>query len=522
MKALFISSLLLAGTSVFGMNRDSVVMTVAGKPVSIDEFVFMAEKNGAVNLSDRKERDSFVELYKNFKLKVAEAEAEGLDKTKSFAEELDEYRSQLTADFLSDKEGEDAAVRVEFERMKEMVECSHILFRLPEQTLSRDTAAVYQQALEAYRRIQGGEDFVAVAKECVAQAPKKVAYEHVYRLHPMQTIKAFENQVFTMPVGSVSAPVRTKLGYHIIRLENRLPNPGKIKVAHILLAFPKNATAADTAKVKADAEQLYAELQAGADFAEKAKTLSADPKSAARGGMLPAFDPGTMVREFEDAAYKLKTPGELSQPVESRFGYHIIKLIEAPKQPDYAVEKKRLTRLMAQGERNFELYKAFDDKMKQEYGYEFYPEAYAELQALCNDYFPTDTAFYNRAREMKKPLFRLDGEVHLQDEFAYYIQRCPFSAKTYAGDFMQEVYDLFVRELATISERKNLKKKHPEFDLLMGEYRDGILLFEISNRRIWSKPMSEQKALDEAWIAELNEKYPVTINWEVLDKAVGR
>ena len=87
---------------------------------------------------------------------------------------------------------------------------------------------------------------------------------------------------------------------------------------------------------------------------------------------------------------------------------------------------------------------------------------------------------------------------------------------------MQEVYDLFVRELATISERKNLKKKHPEFDLLMGEYRDGILLFEISNRRVWSKPMSEQKALDEAWIAELNEKYPVTINWEVLDKAVGR
>ena len=103
MTALFISSLLLAGTSVLGMNRDSVVMTVAGKPVSIDEFVFMAEKNGAVNLSDRKERDSFVELYKNFKLKVAEAEAEGLDKTKSFAEELDEYRSQLTADFLSDK-----------------------------------------------------------------------------------------------------------------------------------------------------------------------------------------------------------------------------------------------------------------------------------------------------------------------------------------------------------------------------------------------------------------------------------
>ena len=398
-------------------------------------------------------------------------------------------------------------------------ECGHqLIFRLPEQTLSRDTAAVYQQALEVYRRIQGGEDFVAVAKECVAQAPKKVAYEHVYRLHPMQTIKAFENQVFTMPVGSVSAPVRTKLGYHIIRLENRLPNPGKIKVAHILLAFPKNATAADTAKVKADAEQLYAELQAGADFAEKAKALSADPKSAARGGMLPAFDPGTMVREFEDAAYKLKTPGELSQPVESRFGYHIIKLIEAPKQPDYAVEKKRLTRLMAQGERNFELYKAFDDKMKQEYDYEFYPEAYAELQALCNDYFPSDRAFYEKAKEMDKTLFHLNGTDFPQNEFAYYIQRCPFSTKSYAGDFMQEVYDLFIRDIVTTAERKNLTVKHPEFNHLMQEYRDGMLLFEISNREVWDKPAAEQAKAEADWLARLEKEYPVTINWKVVKK----
>ena len=522
MKALFLSSLLLAGTSVFGMNQDSVVMTVAGKPVSINEFLFMAEKNGAVNLSDQKERESFVELYKNFKLKVVEAEEEGLDKTASFKEELDEYRSQLTADLLSDKEGEDAAVRVEFDRMEEMVECTHILFRLPEQTVSRDTVAVYQEAMEAYQRIQNGEDFESVAKEYVARDPKKIAYEHVYRLHPMQTIKAFENMVFTMPIGSVSAPVRTKLGFHIIRLDNRLPNPGKIQVAHILLAFPKNATAEDTVKVKAEAEQLYSELKNGADFTEKAKELSADPKSAVRGGVLPAFQPGTMVREFEAAAFQLKTPGELSQPVKSRFGYHIIKLIEVPQLPEYALEKKRLTRLMAQGERNFELYKAFDDKMKKDYGYEFYPEAYAELQALCDDYFPTDTAFYNRAKEMKKPLFRLNGEVHLQDEFAYYIQRCPFSAKTYSGDFMQEIYDLFVRELATICERKDLKKNHPEFDLLMGEYRDGILLFEISNRKVWSKPMSEQKALDEAWIAELSKKYPVTVNWDVLNKAIEK
>lgn len=517
MKALFVASLLLVGASVRGMSQDSVVMTVAGKPVSVREFLFMAEKNGQVNLSDQKARESFVELYKTFKLKVAEAENEGLDETAAFSEELEEYRSQLTSDFLSDKEGEDAAVRVEFNRMKEMVECTHILFRLPEQTLSRDTAAVYERAMLAYNRIHNGEDFDAVAKECVASDSIHVAYEHVYRLHPMQTVKAFENAVFTAPVGTLIPPLRTKMGYHIIRIDNRLPNPGKITVAHILLAFPKNATAADSAVLKEKAEQLYVELQSGVDFEDKAKEISEDTKSAKRGGLLPAFYPGTMVREFEDAAYMLKTEGELSRPVKTCYGYHIIKLIKAPQQPDYATEKKRLARLMAHGERNFEFYKAFDDKMKRDYGYVFYPEAYAELQALCNDYFPTDTAFFNRAKEMKKPLLRLNGEDHLQDEFAYYIQSRPFSAKTYAGDFMQEVYDLFVRELGTICERNDLQKNYPEFDLLMGEYRDGILLFEISNRKIWNKPLNEQKALDEAWIAELSKKYPVVINWDVVN-----
>lgn len=517
MKVLFVASLLFAGMPLWGMNRDSVVMTVAGKPVSVKEFLFMADKNGQVDLSDQKARESFVELYKTFKLKVAEAEDEKLDETAAFSEELEEYRSQLTADLLSDKEGEDAAVRVEFERMKEMVECTHILFRLPEQTLSRDTAAVYEKALRAYQRIRNGEDFEVVAQECVAHDSSHVAYEHVYRLHPMQTMKAFENAVFTAPVGTLMPPLRTKLGYHIIRVDNRLPNPGKITVAHILLAFPKNATAADSAAVKGEAEHLYAELQAGADFEETAKAISGDAKSAKRGGLLPAFNPGTMVREFEDAAYALKTEGELSRPVKTRYGYHIIKLIKAPQQPDYDTEKKRLARAMAHGERNFELYKAFDDKMKKDYGYVFYPEAYEELQALCNDYFPTDTAFFNRAKEMKKPLLRLNGEEHLQDEFAYYIQSRPFSAKTYAGDFMQEVYDLFVRELGTICERRDLQKNYPEFDLLMGEYRDGILLFEISNRRIWNKPLNEQKALEEAWVAELSKKYPVTVNWDVVN-----
>ena len=497
---------------------DSLVMTVAGKPVLLDEFLFIAQKNSEVDLSDRKSVENYVELFKNFKLKVAEAEAKGLDKTKAFKDELDGYRAQLTASYLSDKAGEEAAVRAEYDRYGEVLELSHILFRLPKQTLSKDTVAVYEQAMQAYERIAQGADFDAVGAELSAADKAHIGYEYVRSFLPMQSVKAFENAAYAQPVGTVSKPVRTTMGFHLIKIHSRKPNPGKIRVAHILVPFAKDTAAQDTAAVLARAEELYQQAVAGEDFAELAKSFSADSGSAKRGGVLPVLGLGEMIEPFEKAAFALQQPGDISRPVKTRFGYHIIKLLEKKGLPPFEELQKGWSRRMAQGERNFEYYQAFDERMKREYGYRFYPEAYAELQALCNDYFPSDRAFYEKAKEMDKTLFHLNGTDFPQNEFAYYIQRCPFSTKSYAGDFMQEVYDLFIRDIVTTAERKNLTMKHPEFNHLMQEYRDGMLLFEISNREVWDKPAAEQAKAEADWLARLEKEYPVTINWKVVKK----
>lgn len=497
---------------------DSVVMTVAGKQIPLDEFVFIAQKNSEVDLSDRKSVDAYVELFKNFKLKVAEAESLGMDKTKSFRDELENYRTQLTSSYLSDKEGEEAAVRTVYDRYGEVLELSHILFRLPQKSLSKDTVAVYQEAMKAYERIAGGEDFATVGEELMKADKEHVGYEYVSSLLPMQTVKAFESVVYSMPVGSLSKPVRTTMGFHVIKLHSRKPNPGLLRVAHILIAFPKDSVANGEAQTLAQAEEVYEKAKAGADFAELAKNYSADSGTAKKGGELPVFGVGEMLKPFETAAFALNTPGEISRPVKTRFGYHIIKLVEKKGIPSFDTKKKSWSRQMAQGERNFEYYQAFDERMKQEYGYIFYPEAYAELQAICNECFPSDPAFYEKAKDMNKILFHLNGIDFPQNEFAYYIQRCPFSTKSYAGDFMQEVYDLFVRDIVTTAERKNLTMKHPEFNLLMQEYRDGILLFEISNKEVWSKPMEQQAKAEADWIAQLNQKYPVEINRKLVKK----
>lgn len=500
------------------ISPDSLAMTVADKQVPLSEFIFIAEKNGEVDLSNKKSLKNYVELFKNFKLKVAEAESLGIDQTNAFNNELNGYRAQLIDSYMSDKEGEKAAARMVYDRGDNTVELTHILFRLPEKTVSKDTVAVYQEAMRAYERLRGGENIGTVGNELAENDKEHVACEYIRCLLPMQTLKAFENVAYSLPIGVVSMPVRTKLGFHLIQVHSRKPNPGRVHVAHILIAFPKDSTAQDTAAVLTKAEDVYKQVRNGADFGELAKAYSGDAASAKKGGVLPWFGAGEMVLPFEQAAFALKEPGELSGLVKTRFGYHIIKLIDKKGRPTFEEEEKALTRRMGQGEYNFELYKAFDERMKKEYGYVFYPEAYAELQALCDDYFPTDEAFYEKAKDMDKTLMRLNGVDVPQAEFAYYIQRCPFSTKTYAGDFMREVYDLFIRDIVTTAERKNLETKHPEIPLLMQEYRDGILLFEVSNRVIWSKPAAEQKALEAKWIADLNKKYPVTVNWKLLKK----
>lgn len=497
---------------------DTVAMSVAGKNIPLSEFLFIAQKNGEVDLSDRKALREYVELFKNFKLKVAEAESLGLDKTQAFSKELAGYRAQLRSSYLSDKEAEEAAARQVYDRGAEVVELSYILVRLPEKTLLNDTVAGYRQAMELYRRIQAGEDLDSIGTKLPGDEKAQVVYEHVRCLMPLRSVKAFEDAAYTLPIGRVSTPVRTTLGYHLIKVHARRPNPGKIVVSHILIAFPKDSLGESKAQTLARAEEVYRKVQAGEDFAQLAKTYSADPGSAKAGGQLPPFEPGQMVQPFEEAAFALQTPGQISPLVETRFGYHIIQLVERKGRSPFEEEKRLIVKQMSQGERNFDLYRAFDERMKKEYGYVFYPEAYAELLALSADCFPSDPCFYEKAKEMKKPVAHLGDTDFPQDEFAYYLQRCPFSTKSYAGDFMQEVYDLFVRDITAAMEKKNLETKHPEFSHLMQEYRDGILLFEISNREIWSKPAAQQKVLEKVWIKNLSRKYPVEVNWRVLKK----
>ena len=503
---------------IFAQNKaadDPTIMTVAGKDVPVSEFLFIAQKDSAVDLNNKKSVEDFLTLFKRFKQKVADAEAEGYGQGEKFESELNDYGVQLRASFLSDKRGEAEAIRKIYDRGKMLPSFTDIVFPLPEKMVSKDTVATYRRAKAAYDRIRKGESFDKVGQEMAAGANGDTAYfDHIEYMTPLQLMKSLENTVFNMKVGEIVGPVRSPAGFHIIRLDKLTPNPGRIRVAHILIGSESNPN--DTVALLARANEVYDLLKKGEDFGALANTYSIDGRTRNTGGVLPYFGLGEMVTPFEEAAFALKDTGDFTRPVRTRFGYHIIKLLDRRPMPPYEEMEQIYYTTMRRGDRNFELFKAYDDKEKKKFGYTFYPEAYDELQRLCDDYFPTDTAFYNRAKQMNKTLMHLNGIDFPQSEFAEYIYRNPFSTKTYSGDFMSEVYQLFVREIMSTLERRSLDADHPEITQLMKEYRDGLLLFNISNERVWSHPVEEQARLEAEWIKDLDRKYEVKVNRKVL------
>ncbi|WP_280748973.1 peptidylprolyl isomerase [Parabacteroides sp. PF5-9] len=519
MKNLFVFFCFFVGLTGYAQTLpDSVIMKVAGDNIPLAEFIYIGQKNNELDLSDANSVKEYVELFKNFKLKVAEAKALGLNRSKEFERELRSYETQLYASFMSDKPGEEIAVKKIYDRGNEILELSHILFRLPEQTVSKDTVAVYEKAMEIYNRIQQGEDIDAVGSELFENDSEQIGYEYVRALSPMRSLKAFEEAVYALPVGTVSKPIRTSLGFHIAKVHSRRPHPGRLMLAQIAFAFPQKATPEQKEAIAKQAESIYERAKNGEDFAELAKAYSTDTVFGAKGGVQPELLPGDVPLNIEKQLFALNEPGELSPLISANNGYFIYQLIEKRGRKTFDEEKTVLTSQMRQGERNFELLKSYDDRLKKEYGYTFYPENYAELEALCYDIFPISQEFHDKTEGMNKTVFTLDTLSFPQNEFATFMGISQLSTKTYACDFMKENYDLFVREILTTLEKRNFAEKYPEYNHLLQEYRDGILLFEISNDKIWSKPTSEQQALEEQWIAELNKKYPVEINWKILEK----
>ena len=494
MKSQFISLVLLVfSASLFAQTNDPVLMTINGKSVPKSEFEYIYNKNNSNNSLDKKTLEEYVDLFVNFKLKVEEAKAQGLDTTKSFINELAGYRSQLTKPYLTDSKVDEEVLQQAYSRMKEDVEVSHILIRIPQTATPADTLAAWKKILSIAKRLEK-EDFAKVAKETSEDQSAEQNGGYIGWISAFRTVYPFETVAYNTAVGSLSKPVRTAFGYHIIKVQGRRNTLGEILVAHIM-RFTAQGEEEKNKAAKAKTDSLYKRVLAGDDFGKLASEFSEDRGSATKNGELPWFGTGRMVPEFETAAFALKNVGDVSAPIQSAYGWHIIKLLDKKGIATYESMKSDLERKVKRDERANLGQKAFVAKLCKDYGYVANTANVNEFSKLLNNKALNDSVFQLEIAKLNKPLFVFAGKEYTQADFASYIKKNSFSDKTISSEVIADKINAFVEQEVLAYEDSQLEKKYEDFRFLMQEYHDGILLFEVSNNEVWEKASKDTEGL---------------------------
>lgn len=501
--------LLVLSASLIAKGKDPVLMQINDKPVYKSEFEYIYNKNNSNNSLDKKTLEEYVELFINFKLKVEEARSQGLDTTKSFINELNGYRTQLIRPYLTDSKVEESVVREAYNRLKEDVEVSHILIRIAPEATPADTLKAWQKINEIAEKVKT-EDFASVAKTSSEDQSVTDNAGYIGWITGFRTVFPFENVAYATPVGSISKPVRTSFGYHIIKVHNRRFSRGEILVSHIM-RFTSQGDEAGNARAKAAIDSLYQVVQSGADFGEVAEANSEDRGSAARKGELPWFGVGRMVQEFEQAAFALTEKGQISAPVKSPYGWHIIKLLDQKGLPAFEEKKAEIERQVKRDERAQLGQQAFVNRLRKEYKLkEQKGDILGGFIVALEGTTLGDSLFKVKAVGLKKPMLKFAGTTVTQADFYnYLLKNTATNGKTDAGDIIRTKFAEFTNQQLLDYENTQLEKKHTDFRLLMQEYHDGILLFEVSNNEVW-----EKASKDTAGLASFFRKNKENYKWE--------
>ena len=495
MKSSVIALLILLALSVgsFAQTSDPVLMTINGKPVLKSEFEYIYNKNNTNNSLDKKTLEEYVDLFVNFKLKVEEAKKQGIDTTASFINELSGYRSQLTKPYLTDTKVDEALLREAYEHSKEDVDVSHILIRTTQNATPADTLKAWNEINAIWKRLEK-ENFARVAKEVSQDQSAEQNSGHIGWISAFRTIYPFETAAYNTPVGTYSKPIRTAFGYHIVKTLARRNSLGEVLVSHIMI-FTSRGNEIQNKKAKSTIDSLYQRVLAGDNFGELAKKYSQDKNSAPKGGELPWFGTGRMIPELETAAFALKNINDISQPVQSAYGWHIIKLIDKKGLAPFNELKADLERKMKRDERANLGQQTFLNKLRVDYHYSPIEANVRDFYKLLEDKKLNDSTFIAGIDKLNKPLFSFAGKNYSQTDFARYLQKNPTTNKSTASEIIDEKLNAFVNAELLAYEDGQLGNKYPEFRYLMQEYHDGILLFEISNREVWDKASKDTEGL---------------------------
>ena len=467
---------------------------IAGQDVSTKEFEKVYQRTQQLDKGkDPKEAvQDYLDLYINYRLKLEEAKALHLDTLQILSDELKTYREQLANNYIIDKKYAEPAIKELYNHTVNEVKVSHILVRLAPDTTAEIETKAFNKIDSIRQKAINGEDFNTLAKE-YSEAPsaKKDGGSIKYFSAQDNIFYAFENAAYTTPVGQISDIFKTKLGYHILKVEDRRPSKGKVQVAHIFLPKPTEKDEVTNEQVREAIKRIHTKIiKEGASFEEMAAAHSDDLNTSNKGGVLPAFGVGEMVSSFEDAAFALAKDGDISAPVETSYGWHILKRIERMPLSSFEDMKYHLQKDIINTEQGKKALTLMIQDLKKRYNVSTNQDALTEV---ANAYASVPGKAIN-PKVYTKMLFSINGQRASQQTLVDYVN----SKGIMKGNIAQIVYDRYTEMIdkATLSyHQQNLEHYNKEFGDLMKEYKNGIYIFHLTQKNVWNKAIKDTTGL---------------------------
>lgn len=497
MKKLF---LFAAFSILLSITYSQTLFTYGNHAVSKDEFLRAYNKNKTATASKEQAMREYLDLYTKFKLKVQAAKDMHLDTLPSLQSDLQNFRTQIENNYLQDDKEVDALVSEAFNRSRKDIHVQHFYVSINNKMLPADTLKLYKAINEAYNELKkGGTDY----DEIVSEIKDKIAplqgsdlgWITVFTL-PYE----YENIVYSLKPGQVSKPYRSQKGWHIFKNEEERPAVGKITIAQILFAVPAgNINMRDHAKQLADS--VYKALKSGAGFGELAKQYSNDRRTYMNNGVMPEFGIATYDGGFEKVAFSLKNDGDISEPFQTEFGYHIIKRLSRSPIPENKNNEAYMANLKQKVLGDSRIAIAKEKFLKEVLAKTGYKKNKAvnekDLWKITDTFAISNKKIHSGNVNEKTLLFSFNNEKVTVGDWMQYVRNVKSAYAAHAPQTHEELYKNYVSVAALENYKKRLEDFNPDFKYQLQEFKDGNMLFEIMERKVWSKASSDSAGLEQ-------------------------